>query len=131
MGLRTTSCSAPGRRRDRGQAGFTLAAVIVLVTIVAIFAAYTVPRQWSTIMQRERELQTIFVMKQYAWAIKNFQQKNNALPTSLDQVIDARSPRLIRGIDGWVCPLTGEKDWILIPPTAVGQTVGTNPANPA
>lgn len=120
--------SRPLRRRRTSEGGFTLAAVIVLLSIVAIFAAYTVPRQWSTIMQRERERQTIFVMKQYAWAIKNFQAKhNNTFPTSLDQIHEARQPRLIRGLGkGWACPITGENDWILVPPTAATQP-GTAP----
>lgn len=114
---------------SHSQAGFTLAGVLVLLTIIAVFAAYTVPRQWSTIMQRERERQTIFLMKQYARAIKEFQKKhNNVYPTSLDQLKEARSPRLIRGVKGgWDCPLTGKPDWILIPPAAMGTGVAAPP----
>ena len=48
--------------------GFTLAALIVILTIIAIIIAYTVPEQWSMIMKRERDRQTIFLMKQYARA---------------------------------------------------------------
>ena len=104
------------------QRGFTLAGVLVICTIIMIFVAYTVPRQWSTIMKREREKQTIFVMKQYARSIKAFQVKNgNALPTSLDQLKKARTPRLIRGVNGeWIDPLTGKADWLLVPPNAAG-----------
>src|SRR5258706_8995744 len=49
------------RPRDRATAenGFTLAGVLVIMTIMMIFVAYTVPRQWSTIMKRERERETI------------------------------------------------------------------------
>src|SRR4051812_15115460 len=50
--------------------GFTLAGVLVICTIVMIFVVYTVPRQWSVIMKREREKQAMFVMKQYARSIK-------------------------------------------------------------
>ena len=60
--------------------GFTLAGLIVILTIIMVFVAYTVPRQWSDVMQREREQQTIFVMKQYARAINEFQKKRNGYP---------------------------------------------------
>jgi len=107
-------------RRPPGERGFTLAGVLVICTVLMVFVAYTVPRQWSTIIKRGREKQTIFVMKQYARSIKAFQTKNgNALPTSLDQLKKARMPRLIRGVNGeWEDPLTGKVDWLLVPPTA-------------
>ncbi len=106
-----------------------------------IFIAYTVPEQWSKIMQREREKQTIFVMKQYARAIADYSAKHGQ-PTSLQQIKEARLPRIIRGVHGeWVDPMTGKVDWILIPPGAVTATpvggvgvggvgvgVGSNPA---
>jgi hypothetical protein len=98
----------------------------VILTIMMIVIAYTVPEQWSMIMQRERERQTIYLMKQYARGIKNFQKKHNgAAPTSLQQIQDARDPRLIRGGGKWACPLTGsEDDWILVPPGAVAGAAG-------
>ncbi len=125
---RPPSTKANIRREDKrnernprtSEDGFTLAGVLVICTVLMIFVAYTVPRQWSTIMKREREKQTIFVMKQYARSIRNFQAKNsNALPTSLDQLKKARTPRLIRGVKGeWNDPLTGKADWVLVPPQA-------------
>ena len=57
------------------QRGFTLASLIVIMSIMMIFVAYTVPRQWSAVMRRDRELQTIFVMQQYAKAIDAFEKK--------------------------------------------------------
>ncbi|HUP62156.1 MAG TPA: type II secretion system protein [Thermoanaerobaculia bacterium] len=103
------------------QEGFTLAGLIVILTIISVIIAYTVPEQWSMIMHRERDRQTIFLMKQFArsidaWTVKN----NNARPTSLDQIYDARRPRMIRGVTKWACPLTGrEGDWILVPEQAI------------
>jgi type II secretory pathway pseudopilin PulG len=100
--------------------GFTLAALIVILTIISIMVAYTVPRQWSMILQRDRERQTIFIMQQYARAILTWQQAHGGYPTSLDQLKDARSPRLVRGPKAeYADPLTGQVDWILIPPGAV------------
>src|SRR5947209_19762614 len=80
--------SRPGKSRE---SGFTLAGVIVIMTIMMIVVAYTVPRMWSTVMKRERERQTIYVMQQYAKAIAEFQDKTKAYPTSPQQLKDARS----------------------------------------
>lgn len=100
-----------------GQEGFTLAALIVILTIISVIIAMTVPEQWSMIMQRERDYQTIFAMKQAARAIRSWQRKNSALPTSLDQLKEAKQPRMLRMRgDEFPMPLTGnEKDWILVP----------------
>jgi len=122
---RTTSSEA--------QSGFSLAALIVLLTIISLIVAYTVPTQWSMVMKRERDRQTIFLMKQYARGILQFRQKhNNTAPISLQQLQDARKPLMLRGGGKWPCPLTGkEEDWILVPPTAVtaGEIPGQGDPN--
>lgn len=125
------------RRREREE-GFTLAALIVLMTILSLVIAYTVPTQWSMVMKRERDRQTIFVMKQFARGILRWQTKhNNTAPVSLQQMQDARKPLMLRNGGKWLCPLTGkEDDWILVPPTAVApgaQVQGQrgSPINPA
>src|SRR5688572_9871036 len=96
--------------RSREQEGYTLAGLIVLLTIMSVMIAYTVPEQWSMLMQRERDRQTIFLMKQFARAIDGWSAKNNARPTSLDQIYDARRPRMIRGLGKVACPLTGREE---------------------
>jgi len=124
------SPSAPGPRPAAlGEAGFTLAALIVILTIIAIVIAYTVPTQWSLVMKRERDRQTIFLMKQYARGIMNWQTKHaNQPPTSLEQLQEARKPRMLRGTGKWACPITGnEKDWILVPPQALQPNVPGQP----
>jgi type II secretory pathway pseudopilin PulG len=123
----------------RSDEGFSLAALIVLLTIISLIIAYTVPMQWSMVMKRERDRQTIFLMKQFARGIMQWQQKHNTQPVSLQQLQDARKPLMLRNGGKWPCPLTGsEDDWILVPPTAVtaeGQVipgaVGTPGRNPA
>lgn len=118
-------------RTSKGQEGFTLAALIVILTIMAMVIAFTVPEQWSMIMGRERDKQTIFLMKQYARAIKSWSMKNGGMPTSLEQITDARRPRMIRGTGKWPCPLTGkEDDWILVPFAAVQQPGMPAPGTP-
>ncbi|HEV8433285.1 MAG TPA: type II secretion system protein [Thermoanaerobaculia bacterium] len=113
---------SPTRTSD-SERGFTLAGLIVILTIIMIFVTYTVTRQWSAIMQRDRERQTIFVMKQYARSINDF-AKAKGNPVKLDQIKEARLPRYIRGPKGeYVDPLTGKVDWILVPAGAVTRTV--------
>jgi type II secretory pathway pseudopilin PulG len=117
--MRARETKAATIQSRSAQAGFTLAGVIVLVTIVMIFAAYTIPRMWSTIVKREREKQTIFAMQQYAKAISDFRIKNNTYPTSPQQLKDAKQPRMIRGLKGELPDaLTGEVDWLVIPQSA-------------
>lgn len=115
-------------RTPSSDAGFTLAALIVIMTIIAIMVAYTVPEQWSMVMARERDKQAIFIMKQYARAIMTYQQRHGGLPTSLDQLKDAKNPRLVRGDGEWEDPLTGKVDWELIPVTAMQP--GGQPGQP-
>ena len=110
--------------------GFTLAGVLVAMTIIAVFVAYTVPRQWSIAVKRDRERQTLFIMKQYARAIDAFQNVHKSLPVSLDQLKEARSPRLLRGVKAeWADPLTGKVDWVLVPPQVAAQGTPTSTAD--
>jgi type II secretory pathway pseudopilin PulG len=109
------------------QRGFTLASLIVILTIMAIIVAYSVPQQWSLVMKRERDRQTIFVMRQYARAVLSHFQKHQALPNSLEQLREARKPRMIRNTASAICPLTNEEDWILVPPQAVTAGAAVQP----
>ena len=103
-----------GRRSP--ESGFTLAAVMIIMSVMLIFVVYTVPRLWSMVMQRDREQQTIFVMKQYAEACEAFRKKNNTFPVSMQQLVEARQPRFLRcPKDGCIDPLTGQIDWFVIP----------------
>ncbi len=129
-------CSEPpttDNQQPSTESGFTLAALIVILTIIALIIAYTVPDQWSLIMKRERDRQTVFLMKQYARGIMNWETKNRGLPVSLEQLQEARDPRMIRGNGKWACPITGkDDDWILVPPNAItpdGQVMPTNVGN--
>src|SRR4051812_41657806 len=105
-------------RTRSSESGFTLAGLIVMMTIIGVVIAYTVPAQWSLAVARDHDQQTIFAMKQYARALRAFQEKNRAQPVSLDQLKEARTPRFMRGTTGeLVDPLTGKVDWIAIPMT--------------
>lgn len=121
-------CSRPfPLRTDRSEQGFTLAALLVILTIISVLVAYTVPEMWSTVMQRERDRQTIWTMKQYARAIHEYQRHRGTLPTSLEQLEQMNPPRVLRR--KYLDPLTGKFDWIPIPPgTPPPVTPGTTPS---
>jgi type II secretory pathway pseudopilin PulG len=124
--------TSPGdvRRSPANERGFTLAGVLVILSVMLIFLAYTVPRQWSAILQRERERQTIYVMQQYARACLEFQRKNQTYPVSPSQLKEARSPRMMRGVKGeLIDPLTGEVDWLVITQAAAAAMPSANNPN--
>lgn len=112
----------------RGERGFTLAALLVIITVLALVIAYTVPVTWSDVLRRERDKQTIFAMRQYARAIADFQKKTGAFPTTLDQLKEQKKPRILR--NEYPDPLTGKVDWLLIPATPNGAPVAVVPPAP-
>lgn len=116
--LETVNGQWPRIRNSRSavrnpQAGFTLAGLLVILSVIAIISAYLVPKMWSSIMWRERDQQTIWVMKQYARAINDYQRVRGGLPTSLEQLEEQTMPRVLR--QTYVNPLSGELDWIMVP----------------
>jgi type II secretory pathway pseudopilin PulG len=116
------------------QSGFTLAGLLVILTVIAVITAYLVPKAWSSIMQRDRDQHTIFVMKQYARAISEFQRTTGALPTNLEQLEKKTMPRVLR--QTYLNPLSGELDWIMVPqgtltPGMQQQAPGAAPGAPS
>jgi len=93
----TFSASAAGQRglARRHEAGYTLVALLALMTVLALFALSAAPsiRQQA---QREREIETIFRGEEVADAIRiyySYQQGkfgagDAALPTSIDQLLE-------------------------------------------
>jgi type II secretory pathway pseudopilin PulG len=81
--------------REPREAGYTLVALLALMTVLALFALAAAPsiRQQA---QREREIETIFRGEEVADAIRvyySYQQGkvgagNAALPTSIDQLLE-------------------------------------------
>lgn len=112
MTIHRSPTPSSSRKRSH-EAGYTLAALIVILTILAVTVAYTVPESWSAIMRRERDRETQFVMKQYARAIQEFSRRNGGLPVSLEQLEKQNQPRVLRR--PYPNPLSGEMDWILVP----------------
>ncbi|MDQ2937938.1 MAG: hypothetical protein M3R67_10555 [Acidobacteriota bacterium] len=121
----------PASSELRSEEGYTLVALLAVMTVLALFAMAAAPgiRQQS---QREREMETIFRGEQVAEAIRvyySYQQRrvgpgDAALPTSIDQLLEGLSsgtkkvqilrPSAARD------PLSDSGQWNLIRPRSSG-----------
>lgn len=113
----------------RGEAGYTLAALVIAVTVMSILVAAALP-YWSKVIQREKEEELIARGLQYAEAIRVFRARFGRLPTTLQELMDVK-PRSIRQL--WRDPMTESGEWGLIfesGPTPVAPIPGQQPVDP-
>jgi len=114
------------RKRDREQ-GYTLVALLALMTVLALFALAAAPgiRQQA---QREREIETIFRGEEVADAIRIYYSYNQnrartgdtALPTSIDQLLEGvtsgtKKVQILRA-SAARDPLSDDGEWKLVRP---------------
>jgi type II secretory pathway pseudopilin PulG len=108
------------------EAGYSMVALMVAVTILTILTAMALP-VWSQRMQREKEEELIFRGWQYAEAIRVFQQRHGRLPTRLEELIEVE-PRSIRQL--WKDPMTEDGEWGIVVQVGGGPGTPVNPGNP-
>jgi type II secretory pathway pseudopilin PulG len=109
------------------EAGYTLVALLALMTVLAISltAAAPILKQQA---QRERELEAIRRGEEVAEAIRMFYMQSNKLPTSMDELIEGVSKQgstkklQVLRASAARDPLTEEGEWRLIRPTASNAT---------
>lgn len=113
------------RERDCEQ-GYTLVALLALMTVLALFALAAAPgiRQQA---QREREIETIFRGEEVADAIRIYYSYNQnkarpdtSLPTSIDQLLEGvtsgtKKVQILRA-SAARDPLSGDGEWKLVRP---------------
>ena len=105
-------------RGRRAESGFTLAAMIVIMAVMAILL--TVAVQTATFQrQREKEEELIFRGQQAVEAIRLFRARNGRFPLTLDELVKS-DPRVLR--KPWADPITGKPDWV---PVFLGQAGDT------
>lgn len=133
-GLRSIDSAAPSvsvsvsRRRSEG--GYTLVALLAVMTVLALFAMAAAPSVQQQ-MQREREQEAIFRGEQVADAIRDYYRYRSnttraagpqALPTSMDQLLQGipipggSKTRQILRPSAARDPLTIEGEWRYILP---------------
>ena len=129
IGSAAASCPALGRER-RSEGGYTLVALLALMTVLMIFAMAIAPSVQQQ-AQREREKEAIFRGEQIADAIREYyryrsallgQRGEAALPNSMEQLLQgipvpsgAKNRQILRAS----CardPLTIEGEWRFIRP---------------
>jgi type II secretory pathway pseudopilin PulG len=105
-------------RKPEPQAGFTMAAVLVIMAVMAILLTVAVETV-SFQQKREKEQELIFRGNQIVEAIRLFRARNGRFPMTLSELVNAK-PRVLRKV--WTDPMTGVADW---EPVFVGEE-GTN-----
>lgn len=103
----------------KGARGYTLVALIVGLTVMAILIAAVLPMA-SAESQRDKEAELIFRGFQYAEGIRNFRRRYGRYPNALKEMFEMR-PRTLRKL--WKDPMTNSDKWGLI--TAAGAPVTT------
>lgn len=96
--------------RDRSRDGYNLVFLAVMVTLLNVWIAATLPL-WSHQIQRDKEKELIFRGLQYAEAIRVYLTRNGQYPTQLKQLIESE-PRSIRQL--WTNPMRDDGRWGLI-----------------
>ena len=114
--LRARLCAGGTRRRG---AGFTYLAVLLLVAVMGLglAAASTLV---GTAIQREQELELLFIGNQYRQAIGSYYESSpggaKQFPATLEALLkDERQPVTMRHLRRlYNDPMTGKADWVLV-----------------
>ncbi|MGZ5427530.1 MAG: type II secretion system protein [Thermoanaerobaculia bacterium] len=110
----------------KGARGYTLVALIVGLTVMAILIAAVLPMA-SAESQRDKEAELIFRGFQYAEGIRNFRRRYGRYPNTLKEMFEMR-PRTQRKL--WKDPMTNSDKWGLITLTTGAPLPGTATRRP-
>jgi type II secretory pathway pseudopilin PulG len=97
------SRAAQGGGGARREEGYSLAMLVIMITVMGTLVAAALPT-WTKVIQRDNEEELISRGWQYAEAIRVFQRRFGRLPVTLDELIKAK-PRCLR--HRYKDPMTG------------------------
>lgn len=109
--------------RTSPQAGYNLVMLMVLLTVLNIMIAASLPA-WSAVIRRDKEEELIFRGLQYAEAIRLFKNRFERDPVRLEELIEVQ-PRMIRKL--WKDPMTEDGKWALISAVAPNPVTMQDP----
>jgi type II secretory pathway pseudopilin PulG len=98
------------RQARPAERGYNMVMLIVVLTVLNIALAATLPLM-STMIQREKEEELVFRGFQYAEAIRIFKIRFQRYPNKLEELLEVK-PRCIRQL--WKDPMTKDGKWGLI-----------------
>lgn len=118
----------PTGRSRHGEAGYTLAVLVGILTVIGIMLAAAVPH-WVARVQRAKEAELVARGLQYAEAIRVFQRRFGRLPSTLQELVEVE-PRSIRQL--WKNPFTpgAVGGWVVLMEVG-GQVVAIDPVTGA
>lgn len=95
------------RTRGAGSAGFTLLELMIVISVIIILAAITLPQYQKTIMHTREAVLRDDLHKMRS-LIDQYAADKGSLPQSLDDLVSAGYMREVP-----VDPFTGQKDWAI------------------
>ena len=112
LGLRRTPAfsNSEDRISKSGEAGYTLAMLVMVVAIMAIMMAAAVEIV-SFQAQREKEAELIFRGQQYVEGIRLYKTKYGRYPMRMKELWEA-DPKVLRR--KWTDPITGSDKWGIV-----------------
>ena len=96
------------------QAGVTYIGLMLAIVLIGIATAALTP-MWSTMVQREKEAELLFRLREYRRAIAQYRQDHGRYPARLEDLLEDKTQlqvrRYLRRI--YPDPMTGKADWRL------------------
>jgi type II secretory pathway pseudopilin PulG len=88
--------------------GYILVAVMFMLALLTISLTVVEPRI-ARVIQRDREVETMYRGKQYTRAIRLYYRKFGAYPPNVDALVKTNEIRFLR--QRYLDPMTGQDDW--------------------
>jgi type II secretory pathway pseudopilin PulG len=95
---------------NQAEAGYNLVILLVLITVMNILIAASLPL-WSRIIQHDKEEELLFRGLQYAEAIRVFRNRFQRAPVRIEELLEAK-PRCIRQL--WKDPMSADGKWKIL-----------------